>query len=493
MVPRQPNYWGSFGVTSHTGPWDYLQTVPLVLYGPGYINAAGTVGDASNVVDVFPTVGDLLGVTLPKRDGTLLHRALVPQRDGMPRLILVIVWDGAGRNVLDRWPRRWPHLARLEKEGTSFENATVGSSPSITAATHSNLGTGAWPRSHGMTGNRYRAESGEMSVAFDQGDPRRLRLSTFADEVDRALDNEPLVGLIGWQPGTHIAEGREAWRSDHIGMFGHGRAVSGGDADQVGLLGESGRLEANPKYYSPLSHLSNLRALAKAAGELDVADGRADGKSLGHDILTEHDNPAWAAYQTKILLRLLKLEDYGKDAIPDLLFTNYKMTDRAGHNYTLDSREMAVALEAQDAALGRLVTYLEREVRDFVVVLTADHGHTASTERTGAWPISSSELVGDLNDYFDIPENRSLVTAPTPAGLFLNRAIAKAHKVSPHEIAVFLNGYTIEENWREKEIPDGYKNKANQTVLSAAFVSDRLPAIMRCKFGSPRPPPDIGA
>jgi hypothetical protein len=45
IVPKEPNYIGSFAVTSHTGPWDYVQQVPLVLYGPGFIRANGQIAD----------------------------------------------------------------------------------------------------------------------------------------------------------------------------------------------------------------------------------------------------------------------------------------------------------------------------------------------------------------------------------------------------------------------------------------------------------------
>src|SRR3712207_1628863 len=41
IVPQEPNYSGTFGITSHSGPWDYLQFVPLVFYGPNRITAQG--------------------------------------------------------------------------------------------------------------------------------------------------------------------------------------------------------------------------------------------------------------------------------------------------------------------------------------------------------------------------------------------------------------------------------------------------------------------
>jgi hypothetical protein len=45
--------------------------------------------------------------------------------------------------------------------------------------------------------------------AFANKNPKDLKLTTFADEIDRALDNESVVGML-------------AWRSWHMGMLGHG-------------------------------------------------------------------------------------------------------------------------------------------------------------------------------------------------------------------------------------------------------------------------------
>ena len=39
FVPKEPNFVGS-GLP-HVGPWDYIQTVPMLWYGPGFVRAAG--------------------------------------------------------------------------------------------------------------------------------------------------------------------------------------------------------------------------------------------------------------------------------------------------------------------------------------------------------------------------------------------------------------------------------------------------------------------
>ena len=224
LVPRQPNFIGTFDFTSHSGPWDYLQNIPLVLYGPGHIRSSGEpVRAAAQTVDVYPTVGELADAELPDRDGQVLDDALVEDTGPPPRLIVVVVWDGAGRNTLEQWPDRWPNLARLEREGTSYYDALVGSSPSVTSAVHSSLGTGAFPRAHLVTGNSVRGPTGELEAVFEGNDADHLKLTTFADEIDAAQGNEPVVGLLGWKN----------W---HIGMMGHGSQRPGADADQLALL-----------------------------------------------------------------------------------------------------------------------------------------------------------------------------------------------------------------------------------------------------------------
>jgi hypothetical protein len=209
---------------------------------------------------------------------------------------------------------------------------------------------------------------------------------------------------------------------------------------------------------------------------------------LGHPILDEHDSPAWVRYETDVLLEMLDQGDYGADEVPDLFFTNYKPTDIVSHRHNIYSEEMGDVLEAQDAALERLVEWLDSEVGDYVLVLTADHGNTPPAERSGGWPLLQGQLEADVNARFDIPSGRSLLARTTAAGPFLNRAALSEFGVTSKRIARFLNRYTIGENWPDKELPDGYEDRADEPILAAAFEGKDLPEIMRCAFGKPFPP-----
>lgn len=474
FVPRAPNYIGTVNVNSHTGPWDYLQRVPLVLYGPKNIASRGVLNQPANLVDLYPTLGALLGVHLPVRDGSRLTEAVLAGAP-VPKLVLVVVWDGAGRNVLDRWPGQWPNLERIESEGTSYARATVGSSPSITPASHASLGTGAWPRKHGITAIRVRAV-GRVGGAFPGRDPSALELSTFADEMDTALSNEPRVGLVAWQ----------GW---HLGMLGRGSGFPSGDKDTVAIIGRRGRVVGNSAFFSTPGFLNDGPAgIERRAAGLDRSDGRTDGRWRDHPILESHANPAWVRYETGLVLELLRHDRYGVDEIPDLLFVNYKSTDVAGHEFTMDSKEMGAVLAAQDRGLGRILAYLDRKVRNFVVVVTADHGHTPSPATSGAWPIAMNELIADLNRDLGTGEGRSLVDDGHAVGLFLDRTQLRSAGIDVHDVASYLNGYTIAENWPETELPADYAGRGDEKVFSAVFPGTALAAILRCRFGSAAPP-----
>jgi predicted AlkP superfamily pyrophosphatase or phosphodiesterase len=484
MVPHYPNYSGMFDAVNHSGPWDYLTTVPLVLYGPDRIAAAGEIEEPVNVTDVFPTIGELTDTEMPQREGRVLDEALT-DAPGVPKLIITMVWDGAGRNVLAEWPGRWPFLERLSKEGTSYLEASVGSSPTITPAIHSNLGTGAYPVDHGVPGIYYRGDNGDIVEAFAKRDPSDLELTTYADEVDQAYGNQSLVGMV-------------ASRSWHIGMFSHGSNIPGGDEDQLGIFRTSivrdpgaGAVEAGAGYSIPESlTTTEWSRLEEYGDELDRADGEADGEWLGHPVLTGdlRDNPAWVQHEYDAIIRMLDVEGYGADEVPDLFFTNLKMADTIGHHYLMDSPEMEAVLDSLDQGLERLVDYLDREVGDYVVVLTADHGHTLPARRTGAWPVGNGRLLADINEHFDIPKGESLVPDTVAVGLFFDRDVMEKYDVTEDEIARYVNAYTIRDNWDGDELPPGYEDRGDENIFAAAWPVSQMDEVMECRFGSATPP-----
>ncbi|HEX2049844.1 MAG TPA: hypothetical protein VHJ34_04325, partial [Actinomycetota bacterium] len=130
-----------FLTTSHPNPWAYTARVPLILYGPGRVASGEKVYREVDIADLAPTFAEILGMDGLDFDGEVLREALGDDASP-PKVIFTIVIDGGGWNALQEHPSAWPTIARIEDEGTSYVNATIGSAPSITGALHATFGTG---------------------------------------------------------------------------------------------------------------------------------------------------------------------------------------------------------------------------------------------------------------------------------------------------------------------------------------------------------------
>ena len=480
FVPREPNFFGGFTSTTHSGPWDYVQEVPIVFYGPGYIRSQGEVevsGEAT-LADIAPTLAELLDVDLPgKRGGRALDEVLLPEaeRNGKPKLILTVVWDGGGWNVLNTWPNTWPFLKSIMEEGSSVADAVVGSSPSVTPAVHATIGTGTFPKQHGIVDIPVR-DGDEVVGSYDGRTPSYLNVESLADVWDAAVDNAAQIGML-------------AYKSWHLGMIGHGAYLDGGDRD-IAIIAErdAGQLVTNESWYSLPSYLEDVGGFEQDVRNVDLDDGQVDNKWMGHEILDDarelRHSPAWALYQTRLVKSVLEGEDFGDDDVTDLFFVNYKQVDDVGHDYNMLNPEMREILKYTDAELEKLAKWLEKEVgRDnFVLVATADHGQSPDPLAAQAWPVRIQPLQDDVLARFDKNgDEADLFQDERPVGFWLDAAEMEANDVTEEDISNFLVNYRLEDNLRAGEkVPDQYRERLREPVLAAAFPSDEMGKIWRC-------------
>jgi hypothetical protein len=467
--------------TSHSGPWDYLQRVPLVFYGPGFIRPMGHVELDREVTlaDLAPTLAELLETTPPPGSvGRPLKEILVrpSQRRDPPRLIVTVVWDGGGWNVLDAWPDSWPTLARLIEEGANMADATVGSSPSVTPAIHSTIGTGVYPKQHGITGIEMRIEEEGVGIgAFRRRSPEFLLAPTLADVYDPRMGNAAQVGMF-------------AYKSWHLGMIGHGASWAGGDADMATILTQSEKPVTNTLHYSLPDGVAGVPGLRKSIRTVDLDDGKLDGAWMGHEILDDptarRDTPAWVLYQTRIIKALLSREDFGADGIPDLFYTNYKQIDEVGHNWNMINPEMDEIIRYSDAALKELVAYLNHRVGEgrWVLTVTADHGQGPDPKSSGAWPINMGELQADVERHFGADEGR-LISSTSPVGFWLNRRGLSEASVTEDDVAAYLLNYRLADN-AIGDPPAGYEARLREPLFSAAWPSALMDHAWECARAS---------
>jgi type I phosphodiesterase/nucleotide pyrophosphatase len=470
-IERLPNQWGS----RHSTPYDYTQEVPLLFYGPGFIKPGSYDSDVT-VADMAPTYASLLNFEeFPERDGRSLDEALLPTAERVPRLIFTLVWDGGGWNGLRRWPETWPNLKSLISKSANFTNATVGSSPSITPSIHANIGTGDFPKTHGITDVRMRV-NGKMVDAEEGDSPRYLRTSTIGDLWDKANGNLPLVGLFA----------RDAW---HLGMLGHGAFTKGGDKDLAVLDNLGGiNFHTNEDYYYMPAYMEGTEGLDEAAQEVDLRDGEADQSWLGNPILPFDGRirytPAWNIYQTQKLTQLLENEGFGADEVPDLFYTNYKSVDLAGHEWGMTEPEVRDDIASQDAELPVILHELNRLVgkNNYVLALTADHGMQPYPDVTGGWSINTEEMTKDIEQRFDkVTPNVPIVLSNRGYQYIMNTNEMKKNDVTPDQVAAFIRGYRIKDNVVPgSSLPAAFKDKGNQRLFLTALTPPELKDALDC-------------
>ena len=133
----------------------------------------------------------------------------ISRQTDRPELVVTFVIDGGGWNVLHEFPDAWPNLKRLMRDGATFRNAIHGSFPAVTASAHATIGTGAFPRTHGITGHNLRDGTKARKAYGELGhaEPGDILVPTLADLWSDATDNRAWVGELGYQ----------IW---HLGMLG---------------------------------------------------------------------------------------------------------------------------------------------------------------------------------------------------------------------------------------------------------------------------------
>ncbi|HEX3299763.1 MAG TPA: alkaline phosphatase family protein [Actinomycetota bacterium] len=475
-IPAEPNFMGA-GLP-HVGPWDYIQHVPMFWYGPGHIKAQGQVGGNVTLADIAPTQAKILdfnGFTAP--DGTALSNVIQPGQKP-PKLVIVLVWDSAGINVLQKHAAQWPYLRSLIPQGTWFKDAYVGSSPTSTAQDHATIGTGAFPIHHGIVAHHFQL-GGQDTTPYQIG-PNFFVDPTFADIYDQAENNQPIVGMV-------------ATADIHLGMMGHGSFWNGGDRDVAmtrspaqagGTSTAEGDVWNLPKvdapYYSVPSFLQHDESIPQSIiASVDRADGKLDGMWRNNDMAqlgNSFDTPARTVFEEQIVEQTIKNEHFGADTMPDLLYLNFKEIDYVGHVWSMDSPEMTDAVKYQDEALKRFIPYLNRQVGkdNWAMVITADHAAMPNPIDSGGFEISTGAVSSAIETKFDTNgPTVPIVDNVQPGSIFLNEQEVAANNTTIADIARYVQTLTQAETSGGGVTPN--PGQENDPVFQAVFPSSILP------------------
>ncbi|HEX6261412.1 MAG TPA: alkaline phosphatase family protein [Actinomycetota bacterium] len=442
LVPDDPR-------SSHSLVWGYTDRVPIVVYAPNLVEPQDRTDEAT-LADLAPTTARLMGLDVSFPDGEPLPGIEAPARP--PKVIVTCVIDGGGWNVLQKWPDAWPMLARLARDGALYRNGYMGSFPNVTASAHATIGTGAFPRAHGISGHHVRAGRGTQPALGELGaaDPSRILVPTLADVWDEETGGRAWIGEIGYQ----------VW---HLGMIGRG-----GERPVAVYWDEAGNDWAvqNPELYRMPGEVPPRAALTDRmrryfGPERGAARDREGGKAICCD-------PPIVEHQGDLLEATLRVEPIGETGVTDLLYVNYKAPDYAGHVSNMLDPHERVALEAVDRDLERLVAVLERRFRpgEWALILTADHGQCPLIEEAGGVRLDLVQLSEDLEGELD----GGTVVGIRPSEVFLD-----ADRAAVERLATSIAGYRYGENVgpyvpEEAVLEDRMDRRHFAAVLPGSFI-----------------------
>ena len=454
------------------GPWGYVENVPMLWYGPGIIPAGQDIKRPVTLAGIAPTVAKLLHFDgFHPIDGLPMNEVVTPGAP-TPKLIVTMVWDAGGRNVLDYWPNDHPYLDSLIPKGTWFDDASVGSSPTSTAQDHATIGTGDFPNHSGIVGHHLEI-GGRLTSPWNEG-PAFMIEPTLADVYDRAMGNKPIVGIVGTV-------------DIHFGMLGHGSFFTGGDRDialtrsVIGgttLTDEGFTWNLPPRdaaYYKLAKYANDVPGFAQDVRRVDQADGKLDGMWRGNSIdqlLKGFDTPARTPYQERVIETVIQHEGFGKDDMPDLLYLNFKEIDYISHVWSMNSLEMHDAVVAQDLALKRFVSFLNKQVGkgNWVLALTADHGAMPDPAVSGGYQISTAPIQAGINAKFDTNgDDTPIVELVQPSQVFLNTDELAKNGFTVGDVARYIMTLTQQQTAGPGQTVD--PATANDKVFQAAFPS----------------------
>jgi hypothetical protein len=394
--------------------------------------------------------------------GLLAQRGPAPASE-RPKLVLLIAVDQFRYDYLPRFQKEYTGGFKLLLErGADFVNANLEHYPTVTAAGHSTMLSGATPATSGIIGNDwFDRESGKQVTSVSDesvkllggaggagSSPRRLLVSTLGDELKRSGSGaSKVVGLSMKDRAAILPAGRMAdaayWYDEGTGEF------------------------VSSTYYFP-----ELPAWAKKFNEEKHADAFAgkvwlapSGGNKGHRLPSEHgaklDSAVYESSFGDDLLeafseRTIAAEKLGQRGATDLMSVSFSSNDAVGHSFGPDSPEAKAVSIAADRAIGRLLEFIDRSVglKSVVVILTADHGVAPTPEVLAREKMPGGRVTGN---FFD-PIQKALEARYGPGKWLLSAAGTEP----------YFNGALISE---KKLDPAEVENVAARAIATLPYVA----------------------
>ncbi len=319
--------------------------------------------------------------------------------------------------------QRWKKGFRvLLNEGAYFPRAEFPYLNNVTCAGHTTIGTGAYPRSHGIVLNGWwhpearqylDCMSDPAAAHVSYGRPAasgssamRILTPTMADELRERQPGARVVAM-GLKPRSTIPlagrTGVVTWFDDRARSFVTAAPFSREPVKEVADFIAAEPFEKDlGQVWSLQDRESTYRYPDVSIGERPTAGWTAlfphpiTGRAGADAQFVERwqKSPYSDAYLARMASSLLDSLQLGRRGETDYLAIAFSALDMMGHDFGPRSREVEDLLMHLDGALGALITRLDERVgrHRYVLALSGDHGVAPIPEQVQAGRVVTEDI-----------------------------------------------------------------------------------------------------
>ena len=442
--------------------------------------------------------------------GAVLLLTAAPAAQQPIRLVVIVVLDQFRADYLNTFAPHWrAGFKTLLSEGAVFTRAQYPYFHTDTCAGHFTIGTGAFPRTHGMVADLWwepksrrsiECTDDDQSPVVSYGRPSKLGKSARNSMVPSLADE-----LRGQKPGARVVTLSMKARSA-IGLAGHGgdavtwfeeavgvgsfvtsRAYSAdGVAAVKGFLARDSFENDFGKFWTLRDAPETYRNADAGVGErprqpwtgLFPHEIRGATGSRDDGVALWRASPFGDAYLGRMAADLSDAFQLGRREATDFLGVSFSATDAVGHPFGPASRELEDTAARQDDVLGALITYLDDKVgrERYVLALSADHGVADVPVMRGAGRVASEDVRDRIEEilisrFGPAPGNGRYIAASSDFVRFADGVFDRVRN-EPGLIAAIERGVTaipgVERVLRKDQLSD---RSSDPIVRAAALTS----------------------
>lgn len=326
-----------------------------------------------------------------------------------PKLVVGVVVDQMRYEYLDRYWDLYGEngFKRLACEGFSFKNTHVTHFPSLTSPGHASIFTGTGPCAHGIIANSWYDRQQNKIVGSVEDDsevplgtksrggqksPIHLKSSTFADEnrISTQMRGKS-IGISLKDRGAILSVGRTANAAYWFEGGDEGNFVSSSYYMEklpawVESFNNREMARAKLKQWRPFYNLQHYSKSGKDNNEYEDGFRGKDDPVFPYDLQNLYEENGGfdilknVAFGNDLLLEFVKAaivgEKLGQDEQTDVLSISFSSTDKVGHKFGVNSKEMQDSFVRLDQNIADLLDFLDLQIgkEEYLLFLTSDHG-----------------------------------------------------------------------------------------------------------------------